>query len=267
MITLLEKKIAYNTLISLHIARGTAHDAVKVCLEVLDALDIKFGCLGKPMYIVKSLIKTKMKVKSIVDQLSQLQYTSDESHIWAFSVLDNLLSTGYLLPGSIWLPLAIFKGLTLTLKWGISEYTPSILSFVGLLLNVAFGDLDGATRIAEMGEKILETYNCRKTKGRGLYVSNTFVLHWTRPMERCLKEIFEAHDLAVAAGDTENASMTLVMYVDHFIWTGGALDNHLADIQFFVKQTSDWKQYMPMYNLLRSWQIVFCCIVQMMLPT
>jgi hypothetical protein len=136
--SLLDKRRAYNVLISSIAAHGRNVDAQNKCLEVLARLDIRFPNIGQSFSVPVGLLRAKISLKQTTEQLSNLTRMTDESKIWVMVLLDK--PVGYAYSGSALVPLATFKGLQLTVKYEISEYTSPILAIAGLLLVVALKD-------------------------------------------------------------------------------------------------------------------------------
>jgi predicted ATPase len=254
---LLDKRRAYNVLISSIAAQGRNVDAQDKCLEVLAKLGIRFPKIGQTFSVLIGILRAKLSLKRTTKQLANLTRMTDESKIWVMVLLDKLVGYAYQDSGSALVPLATFKGLQLTVKHGISEYTPPILAIVGLLLVVALKDYKGAKDYAEKALALLKEPNCRQSESRTHFIVYEFIMHWVSPIEVSITGFLDGYYMGIATGDTENASWNKYMYLEKMIITGrGSLGDIIDDFENDVDQMVKWNQLKPSSFTRILWQVV-----------
>ncbi len=154
-------------------------------------------------------------------------------------------------------PLATFKGLQLTVKYGISEYTPPILAMVGLLLVAVLKDYKGAKDYAEKALALLKEPNCRQSESRTNFIVHAFIMHWVSPIEVSVKGFLDGYYMGIATGDTENASWNKYFYLDTIVMTRrGYLKDIIDDFENDVYQMVEWNQLKPSSHTRILWQVV-----------
>ena len=103
-------------------------------MQLLKELGCKIPKRGQLFSVIGGLMKMKGLVKKIGPN-TEVAHTDmqDENKVQAMKLLEMLIAMSYH-SGTLNLPLAILKGFRWTIKFGISEYAPPLMSLSALLL-------------------------------------------------------------------------------------------------------------------------------------
>jgi tetratricopeptide (TPR) repeat protein len=145
----------------------------------------------------------------------------------------------------------------LTVKYGISEYTPPILAIAGLLLVAVLKDYKGAKEYAEKALALLKEPNCRQSESRTNFIVYGFIMHWVSPIEVSIRGHLDGYYKGIASGDTENASWNKYWYLQSIVYTGrGSLEDIIDAFENDVDQMVEWNQLKPSSFTIILWQVV-----------
>ncbi|CAB9499314.1 Transcriptional regulator [Seminavis robusta] len=258
---LLDKQRAWTTLLDSIAAGGQTGLAQEKCLEVLELLDCKFPKRGWVFHTLGGLIKAEMNVKKIEQAIPTLSVMKDPSKQWVMKLLDKLVTYAFQNKSEIF-PLVIFKGLKYTLKFGISDYTPPVLSTVGLLLAAALGDLEGCRKFGEMSLGLFEKVGDGKeqinttAKSRSQFVTASFVLHWQLPLTSLRKVLLDGYRGGLSTGDVESALWSIMVYLEIGYHQGLPLDMLERDCKVYIQQMKDLQQEQIAWASRAVWQLV-----------
>lgn len=239
---LLDKRRAYNVLLDSYFAEGHYLQAQRQCLKVLAWLGCRFPTAAVKPFIFVGMLQSKAILKKMKpEQISQFPMMTDENKIWAMFLLNKLVTVMYLSKSEL-LPFAIFTGLRLTFRYGISEVAPSMFSLMGFLLASRFCDFKSSQIYANQAMSLLKQRNLSRLESRTMYVTFTFCSHWSDPIEGGLKFLLEGFQSGMASGDTESAAFCMYFYLKHFLLTGGPLQSLADDLKVYADKMIEWKQ-------------------------
>mmetsp|Transcript_8324 Transcript_8324/g.13779 ORF Transcript_8324/g.13779 Transcript_8324/m.13779 type:complete len:1123 (-) Transcript_8324:162-3530(-) len=247
-----DKRHAYNTLLHSIAAQGRMQEAQDLCVEVLAKLGCRFPKHGKTAYTIVGLLRTEMALKKTTEKIPNLPVITDDLKKWTMYLLDNLVTYTYQNDPAL-LPLAILKGHRYTIRYGLSEYAPAILSLVGLLLAGALGDFAGAIAYAENALALAEDH--RDVQARTIFVSYQFVMHWQIATEMCKKPLLRGYTVGMKTGDTESACWCIYCYLEMTFHTAGSLTSLLRDCRAYSVQMEEVKQHKILSFLRILWQL------------
>jgi hypothetical protein len=178
---------------------------------------------------------------------------SDPHKIWIMSLLDKLVTYAYNTESGL-VPLAILRGLQLTLKFGASDYSPASLGATGFILSM-IGDYAGGRVYLDSALALLHTSSSKRVAARTIFVVHWFGMHWTMPIESCFKPLLSGYQIGMATGDTENAMWNIECYIDASFQTGAALQTVVDDCEVYAKLMRELKQETVLDSLLPIHQL------------
>jgi hypothetical protein len=169
-------------------------------------------------------------------------------------LLNKFVTFAYLLKSDL-LPLAIFKGLKLTMSDGVNVYSPTTFSLVGLSLSAFVNDYTGGVAFADQAVELLkQVKGSRKIEARVLFVVHSFTTHWLRPIQMLIKPLLSAYEIGMATGDTESAAWGIYFSLEYSFRSGASLETLIADCAFYSEQLREVKQLRILAVLLNLWQ-------------
>ena len=256
---LLDKRRVYNVLLDCTAAQEGMAAAFAFCQSILAKLGCRFPKRAVKMHVMAVILRVKARLKTYTasETYFRLPLMEDEKNQWLMALLDKFARYTYLTHPNL-LPLVIFKGLRLTLTHGVSDYSPPMFAFVGLLLTAFVHDYHGGQAFANQAIDLLKVVRYgRKVESRVLFQSHALVLHWTRPVALSLKPLLASYEVGMAMGDTESAGWSISFHLEHSFRTGTSLKVLLDDCAFYAQVMRDVKQRTNMLNIiLNLWQCV-----------
>ena len=256
---LLDKRRIYNVMIDCTAAEQGMGAAFTLCNSILLKLGCRFPNRAVNLHVLAGILRVKATLKRCTasETILRLPIMDDELHQWMMTLLDKLTTYAYLSNPAL-LPLVIFKGLRLTLSQGISDYSPPMFAFVGLLLAAFVSDYKGGQAFANQAIDLLKLVkHSRKVESRVLFLSHAFVLHWMRPVSQSIKPLLASFEVGMAVGDTESAGWSIYFHLEYSFRTGSSLPVLLADCAFYAGVMREVKQKTNMlYTLSTLWQSI-----------
>ena len=255
---LLDKKRVFSVLIDSLLAEQRCSEALAMARYTLARLGCKFPDRCVAMHALAGIIriKTALKKSTTPEQLALLPDMQDQLAVWTMELLDKFITAAYLCKSDL-LPLAIFRGLSLTVKKGVSLSSPGIFALVGLALAAFVGDYRGGESFASQSVELLKRVRgSRKVESRVYMVTHLFVFHWLRPISLSIKPLLAGYEVGMTMGDTESASRCIYWNLEFSFRTGRNLEALKADCAFYADQLREVKQLNILTTLLVLWQCV-----------
>jgi predicted ATPase len=191
-IPLLDKRRVYNAMLNSLLAEGRPYDARILCTEVLARLGVRFPQVGQSLHTLAWMLRMKLCWKRSIPNVTNLEFISDDRHVWIMSLLDNLTTCCYQTAQEM-MPLVIIRGFKLTLRNGLTIQAPIFLTTVALLC-VIIEDFHGAKLYCDEALKLLDlVVNRQDVEARTLFVAYQFVQHWQIPVDACLEPLLRAY--------------------------------------------------------------------------
>jgi predicted ATPase len=101
--------------------------------------------------------------------------------------------------------LGILKGARLTLKHGLSEYSPGFLPLFCTVCCGILNDPRGASKIGEDALVLMSKLNSRATMANTKFVVGSIAFPWTKPFSNILPLLLESYQDGMSTGDSESA--------------------------------------------------------------
>jgi predicted ATPase len=252
----LSKRRAYNMLISCYAAEQRKDDAFGLCKDLLAKLGCKFPTKALTLHVAAGIFRIKSSLKRYTSRetFRQLPALTDERYRWVMTLLDKLATYAYL-TNPILLPLISFRGLHVTLKMGLCEYAPQMFSSIGFLLAAFVHDFEGGQAFADQAIDLLShVKSAKKVEARVLFLTHSFIIHWTRPVSLSLKPLRRSFECGMAMGDVESACYGICFYVDHAFRTGTPLPELIDDCSYYADSIRESQQMNTLYTMNYLWQ-------------
>jgi predicted ATPase len=230
-------------------------EALQLCKDLLSKLGVNFPKRAITLHVLAGLfyVKSTLKKATSHELTAKLPMMSDQTKQWRMWLLDKFVHYTYLLKSS-YLPLGIFKGLTLTMSDGVNLYAPVTFALVSLILP-SVNDFTGAHAFADQANELLKHIKgSRKVESRVLFLTHTFAYPWLRPIPLSVKPLLTGYEVGMATGDTESAAWSIFISLEYSFRSGMPLETLVADCSFYCDQLRDVKQLRIMAVIRVLWQ-------------
>lgn len=185
-------------------------DALSVACSVLRDLGLVTLPLAPSLFkIVKELGKTKRMVKDhSVSTLLALPMMEDPRRIAAMGILDKMATFAYLCNEKLLL-LLFLLAMQWTLKYGLCEYSPYVITCYGFILILLGDDPNRAYMFGETGIALVERLNVKVNRSKTVRCFYAFVHIRTRDMRAAIKPLLFGYQIGMESGDIESAMLNL----------------------------------------------------------
>jgi predicted ATPase len=253
---LLDKRRVYNVMIDSTGAAGQQPAALALCRDILAKLGYKFPNRAVTLHVLAGIVQIKSTLKKTTSKelVAKLPAMEDPAKQWALVVLDKFITWAYMLKSDL-LPLAIFKGMKLTMKEGVYFYSPAMFALVGLSLSAFVHDYKAGVAFGDQAVEMLNLVkSSRRVHSRVMLVVHCFVFNWLRPITLSIKPLVGGYEIGMATGDTESAAWCIYFSLEYSFRTGTPLETLIADCAFYSDQLREVKQLKIHAVLLNLWQ-------------
>jgi predicted ATPase len=186
---------------------GEAQQAVDLIQGVLAKLGCKFpkSTAGRLCATLAGFWRMHGALKSQTkEDIAAMPDMIDERQIEIMRLLSKFCQYTYLV-GSDLVALAILKGLRLTLKHGLCEYSPPFFSIFGTVCCGMLNDPQGASKIGEDALVLVNKLNSQSTKASTKYMVAGCSFSWTKPFANVTPLLLESYQDGISTGDNESA--------------------------------------------------------------
>jgi pentatricopeptide repeat protein len=194
-----DKLGVYNTWIDSLLNQGSMDEARDLSLEILRKFKCRFpkchAIVG--LALISNIVRIKATMKS--RDAATLDILTDTTKIELMRLLDKLATIFYLAKDDR-MPLAIFRSLNWTMKFGFCEYSSVAFATTGMMLTGVLNDLQGGSKYGEQALALMERSRSQATTSRTMFIVYAFLFPWTKPIETLLKPLLRSYDLGMQAG-------------------------------------------------------------------
>ena len=255
---IIDKRRVYSVLIDALAAERTFDEALALCQSILSKLGCRFPKRLVGLHVIGGLVRFKftMKVSSLRERMAQLPRMSNEEMLWAMALLDKFVTCSYFSKSKL-VPLAILKGVRMTMDGGVSPFSPVMFALLGFSLAAFAQDYKGALVFAERAIDLLKNVkSSRKVESRVVFMTHALVFHFLRPASLSIKPLLRSYDVGMTMGDTESAAWSICFCLEFSFLTGTSLDALKSDFAFYTEQLREVKQLKILRALLNMWQSI-----------
>jgi predicted ATPase/GAF domain-containing protein len=159
-----------------------------------------------------------------IEDLEDLPVMKELDKIAALRICLTVMSAIFAVNPSL-LPSAIFSMLNLCLKHGNCYLSPGVYVWSGLYICGAMGDVDLGLKFCQLSFKLLEKFDSRELTTKVLFLANSAVIHWKKPIQDTIKPLKKAFYTGLETGDIEWGSYAANTYLLHTLFAGEDLAN------------------------------------------
>lgn len=258
---IIDKLRVYCALIEAKMNLKLHKESMKLCLEALKKFGCRFnmGIVGRHGSVlanwgrvaaVRILVRRKKKI-----DLDRVPILEDEMKLAQMRLMDKLISCCYLTHSDL-MPVVVFRSMKWSLKYGLSVYTPAAVAAVGMLL-ATMGDFHGSEVLGERAINMLDRIPDGKgVESRTVFVTHTFALHWSRPVNTTLKPLRCAYESGLQSGNIESATFAIMTYIVHCFLMGKPMGPIESDCRIYATQMKQLRRENAAFMTCVLWQTV-----------
>ena len=221
--TLLEKVKIYETKIHYYIAQSEMQLAIDTALEILKKLGVNLPKKPNQLKILLGLLNTKLTQGSkSIEALASVPKMTDPYKIAAMRILEALIPAAFVAMPQLF-PIAIFRMVNLSLKYGNTKPSTITYNGYGLIHCAVLGDIDSGYRYGQLAMALQEQLNARERKAQINLVFNTFIRHWKEHVRESIEPLLEGIQSGLETGKLEDACYCATQYCGYLFVSGEAL--------------------------------------------
>jgi len=253
--SLFDRIKAYEVKIYAYIAQGEPLQAVKIALQVLELLGVRFPLKPHKIQLLWALIQTKLiltgkEIANLVD----LPRMSDPQLLAVAKIMSIVGSPAYNATPNL-VPLLALKAVNLSIQHGNTAMSLYGYASYGVALCGSLGQLDAGYQFGKLALNLLEKFQAEELKAKTLMVFNNFIRHWKEHPQAGLESLKDAYCSGLETGDLEFASYSAFVYSYHSYLTGKELTQLEREIFQYLEYVSQFKQGTAL-NLFRLYHQV-----------
>ena len=240
--SLLDRIKAYEVKIYAYIAQGEPLLAVKITLQVLQLLGVRFPFKPHKLHLLGALIQTKILLAGQeISNLIDLPQMSDPHLLAVMRIIGIVGSPAYNATPNL-VPLLALKAVRLSLQQGNTAMSIYGYASYGVALCGSLGQIDAGYQFGQLALKLLDKLQAEELKAKTLMVFNNFIRHWKEHPQAGLESLKEAYCSGLETGDLEFASYAVFVYSYHSYLTGKELTELEREIFKYLESISPLKQ-------------------------
>ncbi len=196
--------------------------AVDVGLDALARLGHGMPASPTRLRLLGAVAGTRFRLRRLGDEeILALPRCQDEEVEELQQLLHELFTSLYGVRPDL-APLVAAKGIELTLRSGLSAFSPVALSLYGMVFSY-LGNHDQAGRYGRLALILSEQERFRRTRPRVTFIYQTFIQPWQEPLASGIDPLREAFNASLDSGDIDFAGILGVVDGYHMIAAGHRL--------------------------------------------
>lgn len=145
--------------------------------------------------------------------------------------------------------------MTLTLKYGLTEWAPEAFAIAGADLVARKDDLDQGYRLGKLALALIDRLQAKSVRGRVCWWTTIFTFWWKEPLTNCLDICIDGYRCGMGYGDTHFAFYNIIAYALAYFYSGLPLKPLLDDLDKYCHQMIEYRQYMVLFSIIPCWQV------------
>jgi predicted ATPase len=230
-------------------AQGRLSAAIK---EGRDALEHLGEVLPSKLGSINASLdnhKTNKSLRKLSrNQLLNLPEMKDPSKMAAVQLLNSLSLFAWHAAEESLLTAIILHLMTITLKYGQTQWTPFTYATYAMLLG-ARGDTTLATEFGSLAMELLQRTKSLAALPRTHLIIYTFINHLQQPLFDSVEPLLNAHRVGIESGELEYGSLAVSSYASLYVFIGLPLSNFSSDMRTISEQLHYFQQNVALWNL------------------
>jgi predicted ATPase/class 3 adenylate cyclase/GAF domain-containing protein len=232
--TFLEKVNLLEIRIQDRISKNRLVEAVNISFGILRQLGINIPDKPGKIDILIGFVRNKYFLfGKNHDSIINLPIMTDQHMYVAMRIINQIMLPVYLTRSELF-PFFVFKGIQITLKYGLSPYAASVILSYGMLLCAFIGHIDRGYQFGQLAIQIVEKFE-HKTTSWIHHMVNLFIRHWKESIKENLALILDAYQIEYETGKWEYAAFSIQTYCMISFYSG-------KDLRQLEKETHKYNQ-------------------------
>ncbi|NEQ72857.1 MAG: AAA family ATPase [Okeania sp. SIO2C9] len=231
----LEQVKVYELQIPYYYSQNQSQPAIDIALLALKYLGAHLPAKPNKVNILVELAKTKLALShKKIEDLANIAIMNDSERIATMRLLMAMIPAAFNANPALF-PLAVFKMVRISLKYGKSHLSAFGYVNYGLILCGVLGDFNSGYQFGQLALDLLDQLNAREIKAKVYFAFNNFIRHWKEHLQETINSLLEGFQSGLSVGDLEFASYCLCFYTNNKFWVG----EHLDTVDQTQKQSID----------------------------
>ena len=202
-------------------------ETIAAGLDALNLLGIDFKPRPSMLDVVLEVFKVKIALgNSKPIELLDRSYLQDPQKIMIINILVYMSNSAYLSNNENLLAVLLLRLTKLSIKLGITKFSPYAYATYGLILAGELQDFKMAKQFGELAVKLVHKLPDRSLSGRTFFVVASFVEHWVRPIRETLSIYDQAYAYSLEFGDLAYCGYCLTQKS----WVMLFIGEHIVDV-------------------------------------
>ncbi|NES88609.1 MULTISPECIES: protein kinase domain-containing protein [Okeania] len=220
----LDRVKVYELQIPYYYSQNQPQPAIDIALLALKYLGVSLPAKPNKRDVLVELAKTQLALSSIeIKDLANTAIMNDSEQIATMRLLMAMIPAAFNANPALF-PLAVFKMVRISLKYGNSHLSAFGYVNYGLILCSILGDFNSGYEFGQLALDLLDRLNAREIKAKVYFTFNNFIRHWKEHLQETINPLLEGFQSGLSVGDLEFASYCLCFYTNNKFWVGEHLD-------------------------------------------
>lgn len=252
----LDQVKVYEVKIQACIAQKKLREAIDTGLAILNLLDVRLPKNPSKLDVLLCLVRTRLMLvgKPIENLLALPEMTAPHKKA-AMLIINSINSAAYLSAPNL-LPLLTFKGVSLSVKYGNTLFSPVMYALHGLILCGTLGDIESGYRFGNLALKVVERLKTRNVEARTLVLVNYFIRHWREQVRQALEPLVNGYSIGLETLDLEFAGYSAFSYCQYSYFIGKELALLERELAKYSEIFQKLQQEQSLHFINITWQTV-----------
>lgn len=220
----LDRVKVYELQIPYYYSQNQPQPAIDIALLALKYLGVRLPAKPNKVNVLVELVKTKLALSGkAIDDLANAAMMNDPYQIATMRLLMAMIPAAFN-ANPVLFPLAVFKMVSISLRYGQSHLSAFGYVSYGLILCGVLGDFNSGYEFGRLALDLLDKLNAKKIKAKVYFAFNNFIRHWKEHLKETINSLLDGFQSGLSVGDLEFASYCLCFYTNNKFWVGEHLD-------------------------------------------
>ncbi|MFC5353623.1 trifunctional serine/threonine-protein kinase/ATP-binding protein/sensor histidine kinase [Azospirillum himalayense] len=221
--TVLDRALAYETQIQMHVSRQNLPAALAACRTALGQLGSPIPERADTRHVLKELATTKLALRGKGEEdLVNRPPLTDPRLLTIGRIVSRVLASAYLHDTNLYTVL-LLRMVRLSATEGILPASGITYATYGLLHCAMLGDVPAGAMYGRVALRVLDRLNANQGRAQTLFVVHLFIEVWHQPVAKSLAGLLDAHRIGLETGDIEYAAYCLNNAVAQGLFLGHPL--------------------------------------------
>lgn len=238
---ILDKVLFHEIQISYDISQHKQPDAVKKAVQLLADTGLKIPIKPSGGYVLVSLLNTLTASNRFIKKqpvpYMQPGITMVKTQM---RLLVKILSASFYVSPNLF-PVIVFKLIQLTIKYGVSVYSPPAFVTMGLLLE-AIGKSGKGYKYGSYGMSLYKQFSAIESKAQATCIYASGIMPWKYPLQEAVKMLEKAYTIGLGNGDLEYTVASVAAMCSYSFLRGYRLNDFQQEAEKYRKSVTVFNQ-------------------------